>query len=178
MSVLVAPIVEGYGDVDALPVLLRRMAPSIIVKRPIRIPRTKLLTGDGLSHAAAIAAANVAFGGGILLVIDADKDCAAEIGPELESRLSQLVPKCLCRAVLAVREFEAWIVGGDPAYNVNDADSAGDLKGRIRNQHGVYKETADQARLIASCDLERLSQSSRSFRRLQKIIHEFESVLR
>lgn len=170
MSFVVAPIVEGHGDVAAVPVLLRRMAPSLLVARPVRFPRSQLVVEAHLCRAAAIANANIGERGAILLVMDADEDCAASLGPELEARLADKFPGRTCRVVLVVREFEAWIVGGDPKYQVDDADSAGDMKGRIREALGLYKETADQPRLIAKSDIDRLTRVSRSFRRLRKVV--------
>ncbi len=131
MSFVVAPIVEGHGDVQALPVLLRMIDPTLQIARPVRFPRSKLIKQEHLVRAAAIAAANIIDPGAIFLLIDADEDCAAQLGPELERYLSERFPKRLCRVVLAVREFEAWIVGGNPVYGINDADEAGALKERI-----------------------------------------------
>lgn len=175
MSCVVAPIVEGHGDVAALPLLLRMIDPTLSVSRPVRFPRSRLLADDDshLHRAAAIAASNITGRGVVLLVLDADEDCAAQLGPKLESRLRKLSPQCECRVALAVREFEAWIVGGDAAYDVQDADTAGNLKDRIRERHGVYGETADQPRLIANADLTLLEKRSRSFRHLLKTVREF-----
>lgn len=173
MNFTIAPIVEGHGDVDAVPLLIRRISPSLIVKRPVRFPRNRLIENKHLERAARIAASNIADRGAVLLVMDADEDCAAKLGPDLERRLECILPRRLCRVVLVVREFEAWIVGGHAAFGIADPDQAGDLKGRIRSQFGVYKETVDQPRLIAEADLELLMERSRSFRRLKKVLDEF-----
>jgi hypothetical protein len=174
VSFIVAPIVEGHGDVQAVPVLLRKIDPTIQIARAVRFPRSKLIKPEELLRAAAIAAANIVDRGAILLLIDADDDCAARLGPELEGYLNARFPNHLCRVVLAVQEFEAWIVGGDEAYGIENADEIGRLKGRIEERNGgVYKETVDQTRLIAVADLVRVRQRSRSFRRLVKIVEEF-----
>jgi len=173
MTFIIAPIVEGHGDVAALPVLLRRIAPALQVKRPVRFPRSKLLSDEHLARAALIAAANIAENGAVLLVIDGDEDCAARMGLDLESRLQKVLPRRMSRVVIPVREFESWIVGGDSRSGAQDSDTAGNPKGRIRQWLGVYSETADQARLIASTDLGLLESRSRSFRRLLKVMAEF-----
>lgn len=173
MSFVVAPIVEGYGDEAAVPLLLRTMAPTLQVGRPVRFPRGRLTIAEHLLRAAAIANANIRDQGAILLVMDADEDCAAALGPQLEEMLRSRFGERMCRVVLAVREFENWIIGGTASYGVDDADRAGDAKGRIKAAQGVYKETVDQAKLIARADLHRLAQVSRSFRRLRKVIDEF-----
>jgi hypothetical protein len=178
MSFVVAPIVEGHGDVGAVPVLLRRLDSALQVKTPVRFPRSRLLIDDHLSRAARIAAANIRGPGAVLLIIDADEDCAARLVPNLEQRLRGMLPHVPCRVVLPVREFEAWIVGGDPAYLNENPDESGDLKGRIRTRLGTYSETVDQPRLIATADLELLAARSRSFRRLQKVVAEFGEAAR
>lgn len=175
MSFVIAPIVEGHGDVEAIPLLIRRMCPALTVKRPARFPRNRLIAQEHLERAAHIAASNITNRGAVLLVMDADEDCAAQLGPELERRLEKILPDCLCRVVLVVREFEAWIVGGLPQFGVTNPDQAGDLKGRICNQFGVYKETVDQPRLIATANLDLLLERSRSFRRFRKVLDEFSS---
>ncbi|MBK9129079.1 MAG: hypothetical protein IPM13_14950 [Phycisphaerales bacterium] len=170
MSVEVAPIVEGHGDVEAVPVLLRLIEPRVDVKRPVRFPRARLLEEQELIRAGRIAASNITGAGAVLLVIDADEDCAADLGSRLETILTRALQGVTCRVALAVREFEAWIVGGDAGYNVDNPDEVGRLKGRIAARHGRYKETADQARFTARIDVARLQASSRSFRRLQACI--------
>lgn len=150
------------------------MNPYLTVKRPVRFPRTRLVQPVHLERAARIAAANITGPGAILLVIDADEDCAATKGSELSQQLSAILPGYTCRVALAVREFESWIVGADPEYGVTDPDAAGDLKARIRDRYGVYSETADQSRLIATADLALLERNSRSFQHLKGIVDAFE----
>lgn len=176
MTFDVAPIVEGHGDVAALPVLLRRLAPELSVKRPVRFPRSRLLIDEHLKRAAQIAASNITDSGAVLLMIDADEDCAAQLGPQLEQQLARLLPQHMCRVVLPVREFESWIVGGYSDFDVDDADCTGDLKGLIRDRRGVYSEAVDQPRLISNASIELLVHRSRSFRRLQSVIREFQQA--
>lgn len=176
MSFTIAPIVEGHGDFAAVPILLRRMVPMLAVARPVRFPRSKLIIPAELIRAARIAEANISDQGAVLLVMDADEDCAATLGPQLQQTLSRGLPHRLCRVVLAVREFEAWIVGGDVAYGVDAPDSAGGLKDRIKARYGVYSETIEQPRLIAAADIRRLCAMSRSFQKLQKVVDEFAAL--
>lgn len=173
MSFTVAPIVEGYGDVPAVRVLLANLAPELLVATPVRQPRNKLVTQPGLRHAVNIAAANIRGRGAVLIVFDSDEDCAAELARKLSSWLVQDFAHLTCRVAIAVREFEAWIVGGDPAYGVDDPDAAGNMEGRIKQAHGVYRKTVDQPRHIAKADIERLCRNSRSFRRFFKVVAEF-----
>ena len=43
MNFTVAPVVEGYGDVDAVRVLINYMAPELLVSQPVRHGRGLLV---------------------------------------------------------------------------------------------------------------------------------------
>jgi hypothetical protein len=172
LSYTIAPIVEGYGDVPAIRVLLNRMAPHLAVSNPVRQARGKLVQRDGLRHAVSIAAANVTEQGAILLLLDADEDCAATKAGELQGWLTADFHHILCRVVFVVREFEAWIVGGDPQYGVENPDAAGNLEGRIKEVYGRYKKTVDQPRHPARDDLQRVRANARSFQKFDKVVCE------
>jgi len=93
---VVACIVEGHGEREAVPLLVRRIAESlptpVYVDAPpaIRIPRTKLVRVGELERAVTLAGMRIAEtqpgAGGVLVLIDADDDCAARLGPELLER--------------------------------------------------------------------------------------------
>jgi hypothetical protein len=169
VSFTIASIVEGHGDEPSLPLLLRRLLPTARVARPVRFPKTLLLTDEGLKRAVAIARANIRHGefGMVLLVIDADEDCAAELGPTLLDKVRASAHDVDCFVALAVHEFESWIVGGHPDIDVEDPESAGKPKDRIAQVNsGRYKETVDQPRFTAAIDPDRLRARSPSFRRL------------
>ena len=172
LNYIVAPMVEGYGDVPAVRVLLNRMAHQLAVANPVRHGRGQLAQREGLRRAAAIAVANIAERGAILLLIDADDDCAATKALELANWLKADFGHVFSRVVFVVKEFEAWIVGGDAIYGVDDPDRAGNLEGRIREVHGKYKKSVDQPKYIFRADLDRLRTVSRSFRRFDKVVRE------
>lgn len=166
-----ATIVEGAGDVAALPVLLRRLRPDWHILRPIRLVRSRLIEAgtsavkvDVLNRYvqtanAAIAERNAE--GAILLVYDADDDCARALGPRLREATRQRTAR-RCEAVIAVREFEAWFLAGRCIAWTGDPDSPRDAKGKVREALGVYSETTDQPRLAQQLDLE-AARTSRSF---------------
>jgi hypothetical protein len=131
---------------------------------------------DGLCHAVNIASANITGHGAVIVLFDADDDCAKVKGPELQKWLHEDFPHVVCRVVLAVREFEAWIVGGDAKYGISDPDNARSLEDRIREEHGSYKKTVDQPRHISRSDLERLKENSRSFRKFLKTVEEIQAL--
>jgi len=96
MIATIASIVEGHGDVAAVPILLRRLAreaglPTVNAPRPIRIPKTKLVRPDGtvnddeLGRAVLLAASRLPDPGtgGVLVLLDADDSCPAVIAPRI-----------------------------------------------------------------------------------------------
>jgi len=117
---VVACIVEGHGERHAVPLLVRRIAESlsvpvyIDVPPAIRIPRTRLVRVGELERATKLAMSRVVesqvAGGGVLVLIDADTDCAAQFGPELLARARSVAGATPVEVVLAVKEFEAWFL--------------------------------------------------------------------
>lgn len=95
--VTIASIVEGYGEVGALPKLLYRIAGElgahlVIPKPPMRLPKSKLVAPQGIEDAVNAKASEVTGSGGILVLLDADDDCPARRGPELLVRASAARP--------------------------------------------------------------------------------------
>ncbi len=187
MSVIA--IVEGHGEVQALPVLLRRLqnwrAPQVSthVLPPIRVHRDRFLNRSGeFDRVLALAAAKCGDDGWILIPLDADDDCPAELGKDVLARAQERVPHRRVSVVLANREYEAWFIAAAASLNghrgfatnadddVADAEGPRDAKGwmRARMSSGVYGETTDQAAFSATMDLQQAFDRSRSFRKLCK----------
>lgn len=110
-------IVEGDGEVEAVPVLLRRDAilagwPGRIHVPPvIRQPASRLLKPGGLERTVELAARKVGGRGGIFVLLDSDGDCPATLGPALLARVRQARRDLPTALVLAHREYEAWFLG-------------------------------------------------------------------
>lgn len=182
----VACIVEGDGEVAALPVLLRRLsdwrtpgAPVTLLK-PIRVHRDRFLRRDDEFRRHLLLAANkCGESGWILLLLDADDDCAATLGAEIVTRASVAAPHRRLAVVLANREYEAWFIasaaalsgkrgftfGGEPSI---DAEQPRDAKKWMadRMPNRGYHETTDQPAFSAHLDLDQAFKGSRSFRKL------------
>jgi hypothetical protein len=115
-SLPIACIVEGHGEVEAVPILIRRIAArvdparSILVKRPLRITRSQLVRARELERAIELAARQLGRQGGILVLIDSDDDCPAELGPQLLDRARKARSDFPIGVVLAKREFEGWFL--------------------------------------------------------------------
>lgn len=182
----VAAIVEGEGEVAALPVLLRRLDPwrapgnFTQVLQPIRVRRERFLNREEeFKRHLLLAAAKCGDDGWILVLLDADDDCPAELGGEILERAQRCVPHRRVSVVLANREYEAWFIAAaqslhgqrgfrfDPAEIV-DVESPRNAKGWIgaRMAAGTYREITDQPAFSASMDLQQAFQRSRSFRKL------------
>jgi hypothetical protein len=137
------------------------------VSRPIRQSRGSLIRRHGIESAVELAARILSGNGGILILIDADDDCPAEMGPALLSRALATRPGIPMSVVLAKREFEAWFIAATeslggyrgfpngliaPAAPEDIRDAKGWIEGRLGvNQY--YVETYDQPRLAARFDL-------------------------
>ena len=166
---VVAPIVEGHGDVQAVPVLLRKLNPEVRIAPPVRFPKSKLMLEADLARAVKIARANIDAPefGLLLLLLDADEDCPAIEGPRLLQTMRSAAWNVPCFVAFAKREFESWIIGGNSRFGDLDPDAIGAAKARIVQVNGGrYKETVDQAALTSHIDIARLEQCSASFRRL------------
>lgn len=184
----IASIVEGDGEVAALPVLLRRLAaewsPGAIVQalQPIRVRRDKFLNKDEeFRRQLLLAAAKSGEDGWVLIVLDADDDCPATLGSQIYQRAQQYIPHRRLSVVLANREFEAWFIAAAPSLQgfrgfglVNgetvQAEIPRNAKGWIkeRMQGGAYSEILDPPAFAARIDLQQAYDNSRSFRKLCK----------
>ena len=84
----IQPIVEGYGEVEAVPVLLRRLvvaanAYPLGVNPPIRRPRTDLVSEDGVRRAVRLARKQPDCAA-ILIMVDSDDDCPKTFAPRIQ----------------------------------------------------------------------------------------------
>lgn len=179
MSAVIVPIVEGHGDVEAIGVLIRRIDQMVSVKRPLRLSRSKMTRDSGeVERYVAIARSSVreSASSAIVLMLDQDEDCAAELGPKLLESLQSSSGSVRCFVAIAVREFESWIVGGIESLGVDDPEQAGKPKARLHKFNGgKYQESVDQAKLTSRIDVARLEVRSPSFRRFARFIREFGS---
>ncbi len=172
---VLAPIVEGEGDVSALPVLIRRLDPMMDVARSLRIHRQQAVVESELVRFVHIAESNIAERGGVggvLLLLDSDRDCAATQSAILAEQIRRTIPHRISRCVFAVREFECWLVAGDESSGEVPDETRGS-KAWLRQRDGRYSPTADQPRLTQEFDIERACRVSRSFRKLHKVVGEF-----
>jgi len=116
MPLRIACVVEGHGDVNAVPTVIRRVAQevepatSVVIPHPIRIPKGKLLRPGELERAVQLAAMQAGERGGILILIDADDDCPAQLAPALLARARTARGDVPLAVVLPKSEFESWFL--------------------------------------------------------------------
>lgn len=182
----VASIVEGDGEVAALPVLLRRLAGwrcpghDVEVLTPIRVYKDRFLNRpEEFSRHLQLAAAKCGDAGWILVLFDADDDCPAHKGAAVLTQARSIIPHRRIAVVLANREYEAWFIAaaesldGCRGFQSRDLDAGADpeaprnAKGWMRERMpGGYGETTDQPAFTRRFDLAKAHGRSRSFRKL------------
>ena len=182
----IQPVVEGHGEVEAVPILLRRLideagAWQIGVGRPVRRTRYQLVHEPELARSVRIALEQPDCGA-ILILFDGDDDCPAELGPRLQRVASQAAGGIPCEVVIAHREYEAWFLAGfdslrvhkmilDHAATPRDPERPRDAKGRFETMmrpDTSYVVRVDQPKFTARFDLPGARLRSRSFRKLTK----------
>lgn len=182
----IVPIVEGHGEVAALPVLLRRLASwispncHIEIGQAIRTSKGKFIHDpDEFGRMLGLARAKAGDGGWILILLDADDDCPVELSSAIRARTAALFEFNKLSTVISNREFEAWFIAAaeslagcrsfspQPEHKVNDPDVPRNAKGWLgRQMVGGYHEVTDQPAFAAMMSLEEAWGNSRSFRKL------------
>lgn len=182
--VTIASVVEGEGEISALPVLLRRLMYEAEIwdadiQPPFLVDRGRLVRPGGLEAAVEAQARRVPADhpGGILVVIDADDDCPASLGPSLLARAEATRPDRRTAVVLANREFEAWFLASAPSLGGRagldehlevpaNSETLRDCKGWLTHHRrdGVrYRPRVDQPALTQDMDLGLARANSSSF---------------
>jgi len=113
----IATIVEGHGEVAALPVLLRRLSawktPGKYVEplQPIRVSRDRFLNRETeFKRHLTLAAGKCGSDGWVLIMLDADDDCPSTLGADILARAQEHIPHRRVSVVLPNREYEAWFI--------------------------------------------------------------------
>lgn len=114
----IAPIVEGHGEAEAVPVLLQRMAQGMNPASGLRVnPPIRVRAGSFIRDRAyfdryvALAAAKAAQAqGSVLILLDCEDHCPATLGPRLLADALQVRNDVHIIVALAYREFETWFV--------------------------------------------------------------------
>ena len=199
MTVKIGCIVEGHGDREAVPILIRRIAASlypeltVIIPRPTRIHRNKIVKKDGLEREVQLVARRIAGQGAIFIILDSDNDCPAELGPELLNRALQVQGNLLIAVVLAKHEFESWFLAAAESlrgkrglrsdiHSPNEPEAIRGAKEWLNGQmDGIrkYSERFDQPALAALFDLEqarRADSFDKCYRDIVRLLEELQKT--
>jgi hypothetical protein len=177
------PIVEGHGELEAAPVLLRRLLAltgsfDIGVGTPIRRTQAQM-RGEQSIHAAVRLALLQPECAAVLILFDGEDDCPVEVAARVRAWAHAAAGGTPCDVVVAYREYETWFLAaleslrgqrGIRADAVPPAapESRRDAKGRLEESmlpDRSYSETHDQPALSATFDMATAFQRSRSFRK-------------
>lgn len=190
--VRIIAIVEGHGEVQAVPILIRRIAlmetpesaPDVLP--PIRVGRQRLLRQGELERTIELAARKTGAGGRILVLLDADHDCPRDLAREILERATAARSDRAIRVVLAKAEYEAWFlaaagsIAGRRGIRADatapaDPEAIQDAKGWLRDRMrpGRYRETLDQPALTALFDME----AARRAPSFDKLVRDLTSLL-
>ena len=180
-----APIIEGHGEEEALRVLINSVLAAIesdvypTIVAPYRVPWGTLVHVDGeLERYAAMAIRDGGPMAKLIVLLDADDRCPAELGPELLNRIHARFPLNSASVNVADREYESWFIASSESIAAHVGSSADfevpanieeirDAKGWIRRNvlNRGYKETVDQASFSSCIDVPLARQRSQSFDR-------------
>ncbi len=156
----------------------------IDVRPPIRVPRGNLMQEAEIARVVQLAAKQVGPDGRILILLDADDDCPAEVGPRILGWGRAARADRSISVVVAKREFEGWFLAASGSIagrrelpgdlpSPSDPESIRDAKGWLGRHMGRrYSEVIDQAALAAVFDVAVARGRSPSF---DKFMREFES---
>ena len=179
-------LVEGDGEVQAVPILIRRIAEVATlgffpdVPKPIRVRRDSILKPGEIERYVELAANQAGPNGRILILLDADDDCPRDLAPGLLRRAAAVRSDRRIQVVMARMEYEAWFLAaadslagsrgfGDDITAPGDPESIRNAKGWLTERMPpgrAYKELRDQPALTARFDLEQARRSESSFDKL------------
>jgi len=183
-----ALIVEGDGEVKALPLIWRFLCPSVsLIGPPYRLPRYKALDPAGNVKANEWKRAfQLLYSKGatcVLAVMDADDICPKQQAPiiknELESLIKTLRIGLKLGFCLAEPEYEGWFLAGANFLNLGSPltpppprDCKGEVKTRLKRG---YSPVVDQPSLTSKL-LPHLKVVAARSSSLDKLIREIESL--
>ncbi|MBO3723855.1 DUF4276 family protein [Actinomyces bowdenii] len=183
MTTIVGSVVEGHGEVMALPELLRRIAYEasifdIEVRQPHRVGRDHMKSAK-VRDAVRMLWKRIEQGGGagiVVVLYDSDDDDPEEC---VEATRTALEGHEAVVAV-AVREYEAWFLAGieslrghraikdDAVYDKDPEVKRGAKEALEKQMVEKYVETRHQVAFSAELDLDTAAKRSPSFARFRE----------
>ena len=184
---IIRPIVEGHGEIEAFPVLLRRLqqlssAWNIVIEKPVRLSKGKIVAKDD-DHVRRILRRTRNEGcDAILVLFDSDGDCPLAFASWIEQIAATEIADIWTKVVVAHQEYEAWFLAGietlrgqrgiqakaSPSVNPEGIRGAKEWLEEQMDHGSSYSETADQPAFSERFSLVNAYSRSRSFRKLVK----------
>lgn len=185
----IALVVEGYGDRDAVPVVVRNYLYAlgefeIVPGKPLNAKGRGNLTKQGQIEKFVRQAVREPGAAGVLIVLDAEAEPACEVAPPLLARASRAAAPLPTRVCLAVRKFENWIAASDvrePHWRPGEAGyESGGAEAAIKvwSPTRVYAKTAMQPALASELDFDLVRERCPSFERLLRRVEELRDLIR
>ena len=182
-----APIVEGHGEVEAVPALLHRITGTdrnseiLRVNPPIRVKAGSFLSDfDYFRRYVSLAGAKAAQeGGNVLILLDCEDACPETRGTDLLARARQVRSDVNIVVALAYREYETWFLTAARSLSginglpedldpPSDPDSIRDAKGWLSDRMNVpYDAPTHQLQFTRVFDLDTANRNH-SFRRFRQ----------
>lgn len=154
-------VVEGAGDKQALPILLRAHLHRDeefrdVLGKPVPLHgRTKAFVPNGIEGYVATAASRPGCVG-VLVVLDGEGDCVATDGPSLRQRADQ-VSRVPVRVALADKSFEDWLYASAETLDLGlggyDDDQGGLHALKLALRPASYTKPVWQPRLAGRMDV-------------------------
>lgn len=189
---IIQPIVEGPGDIQAIPSLLNRILVEVVgcpyhrIAPPMRLARGQMVQEGSLRKSVQIATLTSNY---IMLFIDSDDDCCEVLHDLLTPWATREALTSDFDVIGIEREYECWLLAaleslrglrGIPstAQSPTDPSCIRGGKERLSKLMGAgtsYSETVDQAAFTRAADLGAILRSSSSFKRLVRKLSDWHS---
>ncbi|MCY4372478.1 MAG: DUF4276 family protein [Spirochaetaceae bacterium] len=188
---MIVPIVEGHGEVQAIRILIERIALTLEpitypeVERPLRVGRDKLVRRAGeIERYVELAANKSEPDGRILILLDADGDCPRDLAASLLDRARAARSDRRIQVVVAKQEYEAWFLAAaesvarsrgvaGPVSRPNDPEDVSGAKERLSSilgGPGLYAPVRDQPGLTRAFDLKEARRYAPSFDKMCRAV--------
>jgi hypothetical protein len=188
-------VVEGVGEVSAVPLLVRRICGELFGKvalhgsPPVRVTKSKLIREGELERALRLARLQSHPQAALLVVLDADDDCPAVLGPALHRRALTVAQNREVSIIVAKFEFEVWFLAsamslsGKRGLNrqLKEPPRPETIRGakewltRHMEAGRAYSPSVDQTALVAAMDLN-AARACPSFDRLCRKLEGFVGI--
>ena len=179
-------IVEGHGEVEAAPALIRRLAltidPSLAMSFAARrIPKSQLIRPGEIERAIEALTRQIGRQKPILVLLDADDDCPKDLADKLKAQCGAAHSDVGVSIVVANREYEVWFLAAANSLArcgrllaqttaPSDPESIRGTKEWLKTRMGTgitYSQTRHQPAFSEVMELSEAMQA-RSFRKLEK----------